>query len=227
VGPSCKEKPCGSGLKRIALAAAVVALQFILTGPAMAGFPDKDQLATGKPENKLSGIKVGIRPPSTRFPNGTAISKIIQTYGPPTSKEDAVVPDGAGGTRFYVWQWPGLRMSIATYFYYCPQVDNLGADSLNACSKSAGQTMVESRPAYIDVWGDAPRGVLGRTGRGLQLGSTLKQQKAIYGDRYTVQYAEKGTTASLLAQWPDGTELTLDYGPSERINHIRLSCRER
>jgi hypothetical protein len=82
------------------------------------------------------------------------------------------------------------------------------------------------RPAYIDVWGDAPRGALGVTGRGLQLGDTLERQKAIYGDRYSLPYAEKGTT-SVQMDWEDGTELTVDYGPDGHSNHIRLTCREK
>jgi hypothetical protein len=186
-----------------------LAFLLIAAGPAAAGYPGQD-LATGTPENKLSGITVGIRPEGTQLPNGTPISEIIQLYGPPTSKEDAVVPDGAGGTRFYKWEWPGLRMSVATYFYYT----------------GGAQTMVESHPAYIDVWGDAPRGELGVTGRGLQLGATLAQQKAIYGDHYSLPYAEKGTT-SVQMDWEDGTELTIDYGPNGHSNHIRLSCREK
>ncbi|MGA3264065.1 MAG: hypothetical protein ABSC47_08480 [Terracidiphilus sp.] len=228
MNPSCKKKTAVLRAARLFAVVAVLALQFIAAGTVAAGLPDKDQLATGKPERKLSGILVGIRPLGTRFPNGTPISKIIRLYGPPTSKEDAVVPDGAGGTRFYKWEWPGLRMSVATFFYYCRFAinRNMGVDDRSACGQHPHQMLVESHPAYIDVWGDAPRGALGVTGRGLQLGDTLERQKAIYGDRYSLPYAEKGTT-SVLMDWEDGTELTVDYGPGGRSNHIRLTCRER
>ncbi len=212
MNPSCKKKPAVLRAWSLFAVLAVLALQCIVAGPVAAGFPDKDQLATGKPERKLSGILVGIRPLGTRFPNGTSISKIIKLYGPPTSREDAVVPDGAGGTRFYKWEWPGLRMSVATYFYYVGD---------------AQRTMVESHPAYIDVWGDAPRGALGVTGRGLQLGATLEQQKAIYGDRYSIPFTEKDGTTHVSVNWEDGAELTIDYGPDGHSNHIRLTCRER
>jgi hypothetical protein len=227
VNLSGKKKPSGRGLRRIGLAAAIAALQFIVICPVAAGFPDKDKLATGKPERKLSGIKVGIRPLGTKLPKGTPISRIIQLYGPPTSQEDAVVPDGAGGTRFYRWEWPGLKMSVATYFFYCKYAEAMGANSQNACNQAAQPVMIESAPAYIDVWGDAPKGVLGTTGRGLALGSTLEQLKAIYGDRYSIPYVEKDGTAHLSVQWADGTELTVDYGPDGRSNHIRLACAER
>ncbi len=181
------------------------------------GLPGKDQLATGRPETRLSGIETGIRPAGTRLSLGTKLSKIIKLYGPPTSKEDAVVPDGAGGTRFYIWQWPGLKMSVATYFTYRKLVH----------PRSWRGGMIESRVAYIDVWGDAPRGLLGTTGRGLALGCTLEQQKAIYGESYSIPYTDKNGTTYVEMQWEDGTFLTVDYGPSGRSNHIRLTTRER
>jgi hypothetical protein len=213
---SCGQRPGRnklSGLRAWAFipAVAVLAFLFIAACPAAAGYPDKDQLATGTPETKLSGITVGIRPVGTELPEGTPIPEIIKLYGPPTSKEDAVVPDGVGGTRFYKWEWPGLRMSVATYFYY----------------GGAQQAMVESHPAYIDVWGDAPRGLLGVTGRRLQLGATLERQKILYGDRYTIPYTEKNGAKHVQMEWVDGAELMIDYGPNGHSNHIRLTCREK
>lgn len=181
------------------------------------GLPEKDKHAAGKPETLLSGIETGIRRVGTRLPLGTKLSKIIELYGAPTSKEDAVVPDGAGGTRFYIWQWPGLKMSVATYFTY--------RKSIHPRSWRGG--MIESRVAYIDVWGDAPKGLWGTTGRGLALGCTLEQQKAIYGDTYSIPYAEKEGITYVEIRWEDGTFLMIDYGPNGRSNHIRLSARER
>ncbi len=136
-----------------------------------------------------------------------SIQEVIKLYGPPTSKEDSVVPDGAGGTRFYVWQWPGLRMSVATLFYYL----------------DAQHTISESTVDYVDVWGDSPQRAIGATGRGFMLGSMLQQQKAIYGDRYSISYTAKDGTKYVLVEWEDGTELTIDYGPNGHSNHIRLA----
>ena len=181
------------------------------------GLPEKDHLAVGRAETRLSGIETGIRPAGTRLPLGTKLSKIIKLYGPPTSKEDAVVPDGAGGTRFYIWKWPGLKMSVATYFTYRRLIH----------PQAVRGGMIESRVAYVDVWGDAPRGTLGRTGSGLALGCTLEQQKAIYGDSYSISYAEKNGSTYVEVHWGDGTTLMIDYGPNGRSNHLRLTARER
>jgi hypothetical protein len=178
-----------------------------------AGSQNEDKLASGKPEIVLSGIEVGFRPMGSHLPKGMPLAKIFKLYGKPASQEDAVVPDGAGGTRFYRWQWPGLKMSVATYFYY-----RGGTEPKNTA---------ESRVAYVDMWGDAPKGMLGTTGRGLALGCTLKQQKAIYGDRYQVPYVEKDGTSHVEMKWEDGTFLMIDYGPNGRSNHIRLTARER
>jgi hypothetical protein len=104
-------------------------------------------------------------------------------------------------------------MNVATYFFY-----RGGTGPVN---------MVESRVAYIDVWGDAPKGALGKTGRGLALGSTLAQQKAVYGDRYSVMYPAKGESSSVQIEWADGAFLMIDYGPSGHSDHMRLTSRER
>lgn len=213
---TCKMKPAFSILKGCCLASAILIFPLLSTAPA-AALPDKDQLATGKPETMLSGVSPGIRPKSTHLPNGTSLSKIIKLYGPPTSKEDAVVPDGAGGTRFYKWQWSGLKMSVATYFTYRKLIT----------PHSLRGGMTESGVAYIDIWGDAPKGSLGTTGRGLALGCTMEQQKAIYGDHYQVLYVERDGTTHVQMEWDDGTFLMIDYGPNGRSNHIRLSARDR
>jgi len=197
------QNSAGSGLRRILMILAAAAFPFIIAGPVLAGALDNDLPATGKPEQTLSAIRVGIHA------TGMSIEEVIKLYGPPTSKEDAVVPDGAGGTRFYVWQWPGVRMSVATQFFYRDDVQ---------------RSIAESEVDYIDVWGDAPRGAIGTTGRGLELGSTLERQKTLYGDRYSIPYTEKDGTKHVSVKWEDGTELTIDYGPNRHNNHIRLAC---
>jgi len=200
-------------MRRLSPIALVVATVLMLAGSSAAVLDDKNQIATSKPERSLSGIEVGIRPKGTHLPNGTSISKIMRMYGPAASREDAVVPDGAGGTRFYKWEWPGLRMSVATYFFYRGTPEK--------------KTMKESHPAYVDMWGDAPRGAIGTTGRGFALGCTLEQQKAIYGDHYSAQYPEQDGSTPILMEWEDGTTMTVYYGKNGRSNHIRLTSRER
>jgi hypothetical protein len=227
VNPVGKIYPADVRRRILCFSLAAVALQFIAVGEAAAGLPDKGQLATGEHEVTLSGVRVGIRPVGTELPEGTPISEIVKLYGPPASKEDAVVPDGAGGTRFYRWEWPGLKMSVATYFFYCPNGDTPNGCSPNANRPEAQRTMVESAPEYIDVWGDGPKGNLGITGRGLALGSTLEQQKALYGNRYETLYTEKDGTTHIQMEWSSGAYLMIDYGPSGHSNHMRLTCRER
>lgn len=173
--------------------------------------PDETNLGSGSPEQTLSGIRVGIASP------GETIAQAIERYGQPASKEDAVVPDGAGGTRFYTWQFPGLKMSVATYFGYKTQRIH-GRDR---------PVMTESRVAYVDVWGSAPRESLGTTGRGLALGETLARQKALYGNRYKTAYAPGDGSQSVEVWWQDGTCLMIDYGPDGRSNHIRLASADR
>ena len=56
-----------------------------------------------------------------------------------------------------------------------------------------------------------------------KLGSTLEQQKALYGDHYSTPYTAKDGTKYVLVEWEDGTELTIDYGPIGHCNHIRLA----
>lgn len=200
--PSHTQMPAGSGLKRILLTVAAVALLFIASGPVLAGLQGIDLPATGKPEQTLSGIAVGIHAA------GMSLDQFIDLFGPPTSKEDSVVPDGAGGTRFYKWDWPGMRMSVATQFFYRDDTH-----------KSISQSGVD----YVDVWSDSPRGELGTTGRGFEIGSTLERQEALYGDHYSIPYTEKDGTQHVSVKWEDGTELTIDYGPSGHSNHIRLA----
>lgn len=202
----------GTGL----VLATLVLLPMAPAAPA-ATWPDKDKLATGKPETLLSGIRAGVRAVGTHLPKGTSLARIRRMYGPETSKEDAVVPDGAGGTRFYTWQWPGLKLRVATYFTYRKL----------AHPHSLLGGMMESRVAYIDVWGDAPRGLLGTTGQGLALGGTLEQQRVIYGDHFWVSSTGSDGTQYVEMAWEDGTFLTIDYAPNGRINHIRLTARER
>ena len=214
---TCKKYPTFSKYRICCLVFSALTLTLVHAAANAAGLPDKDQLATGKPETTLSGIATGIRPKGTRLPNGTSISKIFKLYGTPASKEDAVVPDGAGGTRIYKWQWPGLKMSVATYFTYRKLID----------PHSLRGGLTESGVAYIDMWGDAPKGLLGTTGRGLALGCTLEQQKAIYGNHYQVPYVEKDGTTHIEMEWDDGTFLMIDYAPIGRSNHIRLTARDR
>jgi len=170
----------------------------------------KNSVAAGPAERIMSAIHVDMR-------NGDRIRQVIRRLGEPASTEDAVVPDGAGGTRFYTWQFSGLKMSAATFFYYRQR----------RLLWLHWRSIRESRVAYADVWGDAPQGTLGMTGRGLALGSTLEQQKSIYGERYTVRFSDPKTGIVYVEiWWDDNTCLMVDYGPDGRSHHLRLTSKD-
>jgi len=153
------------------------------------------QRATGAPEHVLCGIDV----------YKTAVTEVIKAYGEPTEKRDipAVgLKDGVGGERNYTWVKVGLRLAVWTGYHN----DH------------------ESSVYGVDVWGPAPQGELGKSGRGLALGSTLQQQKAICGDRFFVSSRDKGKVKSVLLEWRDGTQLVADYDPDGHISHMQLSA---
>lgn len=173
--------------------------------------PDETSFGSGSPEQMLSGIRVGV------FRPGETIASVIKRYGHPTTKDDTVVSDGAEGTRLYTWQFPGLKMSVATYFSHLPE----------STLWRKRKITTESRVAYVDVWGSAPRDRIGTTGRGLALGETLARQKVLYGDRFKALNAASDGSQSVEIWWQDGTCLTIDYGANGRSNHFRLASSER
>jgi hypothetical protein len=151
--------------------------------------------ALGKPEHMLCAIDV----------YKTTVAEVIKSYGEPTRKRDVPaegVKDGIGGERNYTWEDHGLRFAVWTGYH----------------------NERESRIYSVDVWGAATNGELGKTGRGLALGSTLQQQKALYETRFFVSSKDKARVKSVLLEWQDGTQLVVDYDSCGHISHMQLSA---
>lgn len=185
--------------------AVVAAFVFLTTAPTLADHLEGNQQALGEPEHLLSGIDV----------RNSTIAEIIKIYGEPTSKRDIPaegVRDGVGGERNYIWESNGLKFGVWTGYH------NEKESGINS----------------VDVWGNAAKGVLGMTGRGLSLGSTIQQQKTIYGDRFFVSSTfgkmlpsgpdPRGTVKSVLLEWRDGTQMVIDYDSNGHISHMQLSA---
>jgi hypothetical protein len=121
-------------------------------------------------------------------------------YGPPDHVDKTPTPPGFAETE-YVWEPPGKnRLAVRT-----------------RSEKNGPERLVE-----IDVWGEEPTGALGRTGRGLTLGSPQSRVEAIYGRRYEVlRPATEGRLALWLA-WDEDFSLNLDFDENQRVNHIQV-----
>lgn len=175
--------------------AEVVAIALIMTTPMAADHLEGKLQALGKPEHMLSGIDV----------YKTTIAEVIKIYGEPTGKRDVPaegVKDGVGGERNYTWEKKGLRLAVWTGYH----------------------NDRESGVYSVDAWGATSNDGLGKSARGLTLGSTLQQQKALYGDRFFVSSKDKDKVKSVLLEWRDGTQLAVDYDSNGRISHMQLSA---
>jgi hypothetical protein len=189
--------------RAVGVIAAVAALVLLMEVPVAADHLEGKQQALGKPEHTLSKIDV----------YKTTIAKVIKMYGEPTSKRDYPtegVKDGIGGERNYIWDMKGFRLAVWIFY----------------------RNDHESEVYSVDAWGTASQGDLGKTSRGLSLGSTFQQQKALYGNRFFVSstYGKmlpsgpdpKGKIKSVLLEWQDGTQMVIDYDLEGRISHMQL-----
>ena len=187
--------------------AGVVVLGLLNAEPVAADHLEGKQQATGAPEHRLSGIDV----------SKTSIAEVIKIYGEPTTRRDVLaqsVKDGVGGERNYIWEKAGMRLEVWTGY----------------------NNDHESEVYSVDVWGTEPRAEFGRSGRGLTLGSTLEEQRAIYGNRFFVSstYGKtppsrpdpKARMKSILLEWQDGKQMVIDYDLNGRVSHMQLSAPE-
>jgi hypothetical protein len=201
----CESRSTEFSREAVVLIAVVAAFVLLTTAPVNADHLEGKQQALGRPEHMLSGIDV----------YKTTIAEVIKKYSEPTSKRNTPaegVKDGVGGYRDYIWEIRGLRLLAGTGYHN----DH------------------ESGVYSVDVWGTSPNEELGKSGRGLTLGSTLQQQKALYGDRFFISstYGKmlpsgpdpKGKVKSVLLEWHDGTQMVIDYDSNGRISHMQLSA---
>ncbi|MGA3371727.1 MAG: hypothetical protein ABSC48_08205 [Terracidiphilus sp.] len=203
----CKKRQTRIATKSFFLIIGIAAFSMIWTGSVSADHLEGDQLATGKPEHFLSGIEVYVK---DQTKDGlvltTPVADVIKKFGTPTTKSfepGCIYTDKEGETRSYEWVRKGLRMGVLTDYY-------------------KGR---ESGVYSVGVAGNAPRGGIGVTGQGLKLGSTFQEQKAIYGSHFFISSRNKGKVKVVLLEWADGTQMSITYGPNERITNIGLNAK--
>ena len=132
------------------------------------------------------------------------LEDVKRLYGPPDHVDKTPTPPGFSEIE-YVWERPGHN--------------KLAVRTRNA--ENEPERLVE-----IDIWGEKPTGRLGRTGRGLPLGCTLRCVERIYGKHYEVlRPADRGRLAIWLA-WDEDFNLTLDFDAHQRIHHIQVARNE-
>lgn len=132
------------------------------------------------------------------------LQDVKKLYGPPDHVDKTPTPPGYSEIE-YTWERPGRnKLSVRT-----------------RNEEGEPEQLVE-----IDVFGEAPTGRLGRTGRGLALGCTMRCVEKLYGKRYEVlRPADPGRLAIWIA-WDEDFSLTLDFDAQQRINHIQVSKNE-
>jgi len=129
----------------------------------------------------------------------STIRQAIKKLGPPTSAE--VIPeknDIAGGKR-YEWKTEKTNLLLVTW-------NDKGEDSV---------------PYSAEVWGAAPAGKIGITGRGLKLGAMLTDVRRIYGPRFSKSKRDDGTW-QIIVQWQDQTTLYLYFDKTGHVGHMHL-----
>ena len=189
-------------LRATVIVAVVAVLVLLKVEPVSADHLEGKQLATGVAEHRLSGVDV----------YRTTIAEVIKMYGEPTSKRDLSEEVGHGTGKWYSYAWEKEGIKLVAW----------------AHDETEHGTVVYG----VDMWGSAPNERLGKTGRGLTLGSTLQQQKALYGDRFFVSstYGKmlpsgpdpKSKIKSVLLEWHDGTQMVVDYDLNGHISHMQL-----
>jgi hypothetical protein len=134
-----------------------------------------------------------------------SLADIKRLYGPPDVVDKTPTPPGYSEIE-YRWERPGRnRLAVRT-----------------RNEEGEPERLVE-----IDVWGEKPTGRLGRTGRGLALGDTLRSVERIYGRRYEVlRPAGPGRRLAIWIAWDDDWNLHLDFDEHQRIDHIQVAKNE-
>jgi hypothetical protein len=130
---------------------------------------------------------------------GTTIARVEKRLGSPALTETVPETGIVAGGRNYEWRRPGVRLIVGTW-------NDKGESSI----------------AYsVEVWGRKPDGVIGVTGRGLTLGSTLRAIRQIYGSRFRQIKRDDGTQ-QITIQWQDETTLELYLDRQDQVNHMHL-----
>ncbi len=137
-------------------------------------------------------VLAGINVYKTRLPEAE------RRLGRPDSTRDEPVENAPRAiSRDYIWRSDDCVLTAGTYI-----VD--GKDGVLYFVSAAGSTRAPKQ------W---------RTGRGLQLGMTVHQVKALYGSHF---YGKAGPDGSIDYEFRDGTTLTVEFDSDQKVRAIRL-----
>ncbi len=192
-------------------------LMLAVAAACRADHPDKNHRPTGRPETSLSGVYINTRAGhSIRDEAGIyvePIANVLRVLGKPTK----VVRNNKCEST-YQWVSGAVRIEVGTGCVF---------------QKVAGRDLLRTHGAYsVEVWGTAPVGKIGVTGKGLALGNPWSKVKRLYGTRCECGTYSSGTgsqkthgfTYAQYAQyqWGDKVELDIDADAQGRVVHILL-----
>jgi hypothetical protein len=129
----------------------------------------------------------------------SAIKTVIAKLGDPTKVIDVADTGVVAGGRDYEWTKKDLKLVCGTW-------NDKGENSV-----------VYS----VELWGTDAAREIGRTGRGLKLGSTFSDIHRIYGQRMQMSKLDHGIV-QITIQWNDDTTLYLFLNKNGHIDHIHL-----
>lgn len=128
----------------------------------------------------------------------TRLPEAAQRLGKPASTRDEPVEDAPRAiSRDYIWRSDDCVLTAGTYI-----LD--GKDGILYFVSVAGCSRAPKQ------W---------RTGRGLQLGMTIPEVRAMYGPRFSGDAKRDG---SINYEFRDGTTLTVDFGSDQKVRAIKL-----
>ena len=130
----------------------------------------------------------------------TSKNDLVKIYGPPL--EDKTFPDDhdkSRGERSYIWKVDGQKFGVGTWF------------------RPQGESAIDS----AQVWKGQGENAL-MTGRGLKVGNSLSDVRRIYGKRFKLGRRIDTKRLYIFLQWRNGTELHVDFGPDDRVDHMLL-----
>ena len=127
---------------------------------------------------------------------GMTLRDVIARYGQPRTKQHD--PDGSDE---YSWLRSGVTLRVSFY-----PGDVKGREFIGS----------------IDIKGGPTKNIVGRTGRGLGLGDSLRALRRIYGSRFHERKLPKEGIHDVMVQWTEEVSLIAKIDSSGHISTITL-----